>query len=304
LSTVDLAGMEIFARVAETRSFSAAARRLGVSKSVVSKHISRLEQNLGVRLLNRTTRSLSLTEIGEQFYRRCAEIVAAAEDAERQAMHLQAQPRGVLKIAAPTSFGMLHVAPALTDLLRRCPELHVDLTLTNRVVNLVEEGFDMSLLIEPPPNTGVVARPIARLPRCVCASPDYIADRGAPESPEALANHQCILFTGTPSPRRWVLNGSGRDLMIGVDGRVCINNLNAIRLAALAGAGIAMLPLHLVHGDLVRGQLVALLPDHPPAAATLYAMYPANRHVSAKVRAFIDFAVERFSDKTLTVQQP
>jgi len=196
--------MEIFARVAEAKSFSAAARRLDLSKSVVSKHISQLEQRLGVRLLNRTTRSLSLTEVGEQFYHRCAEIVSSAEEAERQAMHLQAEPRGLLKLTASVSFGTRHVAPALTKFLERYPELHVDLTLTNRVVNLVEEGFDMSLLIEQLPTPGVVARPIARLRRYVCASPTYVARRGMPDCPAALKHHECILFTGAPMPANLV----------------------------------------------------------------------------------------------------
>src|SRR5581483_9927841 len=282
--------------VAEARSFSAAARRLGLSKSVVSKHVTQLEQRLGARLLNRTTRSLSLTEVGEQFYRRCSEIVSAAEEAERQAMHLQAQPCGILKLAAPVSFGSHHVAPALTQFLKIHPQLHVDLTLTNRVVNLVEEGFDMSLLIEQQPSPGVVARPITTLRRHLCASPEYLAQRGEPESPADLKQHECILFTGRPSPRRWRLVGPSGEVTAAVDGRLCSNNFTAIRAAALGGLGIALLPHHVAADDLAAGTLLPVLREYRPPGGVLTAVYPANKHVPSKVRVFIDFIVQRFGD--------
>jgi len=289
--------METFARVAEAKSFSAAAQRLNVSKSVVSKHITQLEQRLGVRLINRTTRSLSLTDIGEQFYARCAEIVAAAEEAERQAMHLQAAPRGVLKITAPVSFGMRHLAPALTQFLKVYPELHVDLSLTNRVVNLVEEGFDMSLLIEQQPTPNIVARPITTIHRYICASPAYLAEHGTPNTPEALKQHECILFTGTAHPRKWPVTGPNGQITISVNGRLCINNFNAIQAATLAGAGVALLPDHIAGEDLAAGRLVALLPEYSPSCSVLTAIYPANKHVASKVRVLIDFLVQRFGDR-------
>ena len=286
--------MQIFVRVAEARSFSKAAQRLELSKSVISKHIAELEKSLGVRLLNRTTRSISLTEIGQEFYERCADVMAAAQDAERVALHLQAEPRGVLKVATPVTFGMLHVAAALPELLKMFPELHIDLTLTNRVVNLVEEGFDVSILIEQQPHAGAVARPICSIQRFICASPLYLDTYGVPVQPEDVKQHQCILFTGVGAPRKWRVTGPDGEVAISVDGRLCINNFNAIRTAALTGSGIALLPHHVIEEDLRLGSLIPLLPAYRPVPSTMCAVYPANRHVSPKVRAFIDFMVRRF----------
>ena len=289
--------MEVFARVAEAKSFSEAARRLQISKSVVSKHVTRLERRLGVRLLNRTTRSVALTEPGQQFYHRCAEIVAAAEDAERAAMDEQAQVRGTLKVTVPVSFGMLHVALALPDLRRRYPDLCVDLTLTNRVVSLVEEGYDCSVLIDHEPSLGVVARPIGRSDRCICASPAYLAQHGTPDSLEALKDHECILFTGVPSLRKWRLMGPDGEVWANVDGKLSMNNFNAIRAAAVRHGGIALIPEHVAAVDLREGRLVAILRDYTPAPATIYVTFPGNRHVAPKVRVFVDFLIERFGSR-------
>jgi len=293
---MDLEGMHIFARVAEAKSFSEAARRLRISKSVVSKHVDRLEKSIGVRLLNRTTRSVSLTEVGQQFYQRCADIVSAVEDAERIAMHLQSDARGTLKVATPVSFGTFNIASELPLLRERHPELAVDLTLTSRVVSLIDEGYDMAVLIDQAPSPGVVARTIAPIERSICASPQYLARHGTPDSLEALKRHECVVFTGPGSGRKWHLRGPQGELWTSVHGAMCMNNLNAIRTAVLAHGGIGLLPHYLVGADLREGRLVALLPEFPPVSANMCAVYPAQRHLSPKVRVFVEFLIERFGN--------
>jgi DNA-binding transcriptional LysR family regulator len=294
---MDLAAMAIFARVAEAKSFSEAARRLKISKSVVSKHVTDLERSMGVRLLNRTTRSVSLTEIGQEFYQRCAEIVAAAEEAERVAMNEQSEVRGTLKVTASVSFGVLQLAPALPDLRERHPHLSIELTLTSRVVSLVEEGYDCSVLIEREPTPGVVARRIGPAERCICASPGYLEKRGVPRSLEELNDHECILFTGVGSPRKWCFRGPGGEVGVRVNGKLSINNYNAIRAAAVRNAGIALLPAHVAAAELRAGRLVPILPDYTPVPSTICVVYPANRHVASKVRAFVDVMVQRFGSE-------
>lgn len=292
---MDLVGMQIFVRVVEAKSFSAAARRMKLSKSVVSKHVSRLERSMGVRLLNRTTRSISLTEIGRAFYERCAEVIAAAEQAELTATRFQSEPRGTLLVAAPVSFGMLHLASALPGLLASCPELGVELTLTNRQVNVIEEGFDAAIVVATDLQPGLVARRIATVARHLCASPDYLARRGTPATPASLRDHDCLVFTAPTWEKRWGLRTAEGEVYVPVEGRLGINNLNALRHAAIAGAGIALLPAYLVADDLARGTLVAVMPHAPPIPSTLHVVFPPSRHLSPKVRAFVDFLVEQFS---------
>jgi DNA-binding transcriptional LysR family regulator len=291
---MDLAGMEIFARVVEAKSFSAAARRLHLSKSVVSKHVTRLERSMGVRLLNRTTRCVSLTEIGREFYERCAEILAAAEQAELSATRLQSEPRGTLRISAPVTFGHHRLAPLLPDLLATCPALSVDLTLTNREIHVVEEGFDVALVIAHDLPPGMVARRITDLPRVICAAPAYVAERGMPQHVDDLRRHECLVCTGNGQDARWRLRGPDGEVAVPVRGRFAADALAALHVAALRGVGIALLPAFLADGDLRDGTLVPVLPTFVPVAGTLHALYPPTRHVSPKVRAFVDFLVARF----------
>jgi len=293
-ATMDLAGMEIFARVVEARSFSGAARRLNMSASVVSKSVTRIERSLGVRLLNRTTRSISLTEIGREFYARCAHIVAAAEDAEAMTAGMQSAPRGTLKVNVPVSFGVLHIVPALAELLAVYPELHVDMTLNDREVQLAEEGYDVAVMIAAEPRATLVARKLAPIRQALCAAPVYLRRHGTPASVAALAQHNCIVFSRLGPERHWHFEGAGGRASVEVNGALRLDNENAVRQAALAGCGIALLPTYIVGGDLQQGALRVVLPEYKAAETALYATYLPNRYLAAKVRVFVDYLVARF----------
>jgi DNA-binding transcriptional LysR family regulator len=291
---MDLAGMETFARVVEARSFSAAARRMNVSTSVVSKCVTRMEQSLGVRLLNRTTRSISLTEIGTAFYARCAHIVAAAEEAEAMAAGLQSEPRGTLKVNVPVTFGVLHIVPAREHLLAACPELCVDMTLNDGPLHLVEGGYDVAVLIAHEPHASLVARKLAPIRQRLCATADYLRRHGVPSSPADLARHNCIVFSRLGPERSWRFTGSDGDVTVEVNGSLRLDNENAVRQAALAGIGIAFLPTYIVGADLQQNRLQPVLPDYGVPETALFATYLPNRYLAAKVRVFVDFLVARF----------
>ena len=285
--------MEIFARVVEARSFSGAARRLNVSTSVVSKCVTRMERSLGVRLLNRTTRSISLTEIGREFYARCAHIVAAAEDAEAMTAGMQSTPRGTLKVNVPVSFGVLHIVPVIAGLLATYPELQVDMTLNDREVQLAEEGYDVAILIAAEPRATLVARKLAPIRQALCAAPAYLRRHGAPASVAELAHHDCIVFSRLGPERHWHFDSADGRASVEVSGALRLDNENAVRQAALAGCGIALLPTYIVGGDLQQGTLRTVLAEYKAAETALYATYLPNRYLAAKVRVFVDYLVGR-----------
>ena len=291
---MDLAGMEIFARVVEARSFSGAARRLNVSTSVVSKCVARMERTLGVRLLNRTTRSISVTEIGQAFYARCAHIVAAAEEAEAMTAGMQSTPRGTLKVNVPVSFGVLHIVPALDGLLAACPDLHIDMTLADREVHLAEEGYDVAVLIVTEPRPTLVARKLAPIRQALCASPAYLRGHGTPASLADLAHHDCIVFSHVGPERTWHFDGPDGPHSVEVNGSLRLDNENAVRQAALAGLGIALLPTYIVGADLQQSRLRVVLPEYRPPETTLFATFLPNRYLAPKARVFVDYLVARF----------
>lgn len=290
---MDLAAIEIFARVVEAKGFSAAARRLNLSKSAVSKHVTRLEKSLGVRLLNRSTRCVSLTEIGREFYERCADILAAAEQAELAATRMQAEPRGTLRVTSPVAFGIACLAALLPDFLRARPGLAVDLTLTNRAINLVDEGYDLSVVIAQELQPGVVARRVAAIRRTLCAAPAYIAERGMPGTPDDLHDHNCVVYTGDAQQRKWCLHDGRGTTSVTVAGNFLANNFAVLHQSVLRGVGVGLLPDFLAAPDVRRGALVKVLPEFEPDEAALYCVYTANRHVPPKVRAFVDFLISR-----------
>ena len=293
-ATVDLAAMAMFARVVEAKSFSGAARRLDVSTSVVSKCVTRLEQSLGVRLLNRTTRSVSLTEIGQAFYARCAHIVAAAEEAQALTAGMQATPRGTLKVNVPVSFGVLHVVPALPALLDAHPGLAIDMTLSDRDVRLANEGYDVAVSIAHEPRASLVARRLAPIRRRLCASPAYLKRRGVPACLDDLARHDCVVHSSGVGDRTWHFDGADGRASVEVNGPLRLDNDNAVRQAALAGLGIALLPTYIVGSDLREGRLRVVLPDCEAPALSLFATYLPNRYLAAKVRVFVDHLVATF----------
>jgi DNA-binding transcriptional LysR family regulator len=294
MTAMDLAGMEIFARVVEARSFSGAARRLNVSTSVVSKCVTRMERSLGVRLLNRTTRSISVTEIGQAFYARCAHIVAVAEEAEAMTAGMQSTPRGTLKVNVPVSFGVLHIVPALDGLLAGCPDLHIDMTLSDREVHLAEEGYDVAVLIAAEPRATLVARRLAPIRQVLCAAPAYLRRHGAPASLADLAQHHCIVFSRLGPERTWHFDGDNGHASVDVNGSLRLDNENAVRQAVLAGLGIALLPTYIVGADLQQKRLRVVLPEFRPPETSLFATYLPNRYLAAKARVFVDYLVARF----------
>ncbi|TAN51737.1 MAG: LysR family transcriptional regulator [Rhodospirillales bacterium] len=288
-----LAALRSFLSVADNRSFSQAARQLGLSKSLISRQISGLEAELGVRLISRTTRRLSLTEAGQAYGERCQRILADLEEADRAVGNLQASPRGRLKVTAPMSFGTLHLAPALPRFLERFPEVGLDLSLSDRIVDLIEEGFDLAIRIGRLNESSLVAKRLCAMPRVICASPDYLRRHGEPKHPADLGHHCC--FTHSELAQEWRLkDDQGRLEGIEVKGSVRANNGEALRDLALAGLGIIYLPSFFIGPDLRAKRLIPLLEAYTPQDSGLYAVYPHSRHLSPKVRAFLDFLAQSF----------
>jgi DNA-binding transcriptional LysR family regulator len=290
-----LSGMAVFATVVEAASFTEAARRLGLSKAAVSKTVARLEERLGARLLNRTTRRLALTEVGSAFFESCQRILTEAEEAERQVGQLNAQPRGTLRVNAPMSFGVTHLAPLLADFLGPHPDLSVDLTLNDRFVDLVEEGFDVAVRIGELADSSLIARRLATSRRVLVAAPSYLAARRRPLSLDDLKDHELLGYSYQQSGDSWRFAGPNGPRMVPLRPRVRANNGDALRQAAIGGLGIALLPTFIVAGDCGAGTLVELAVDADLSDIAIYAVYPHSRHLSAKVRAFIDYLALRFS---------
>lgn len=294
---MDMPGaMIVFAQVVDSRSFSAAAVRLGLSKSAVSKQIAKLEDRLGARLLNRTTRTLSPTDAGQDFYERCLRVVREVEEAERAITHLSAEPRGLLRLSAPASFGREYLAPLVPEMLARWPELRIEALFEDRFVDVVAEGFDLVIRITRLQDSSLVARRIASCRRVVCAAPSYLARRGVPRTPAELLQHDCILYSYATDQNEWEFLGpDGRLETVRVDGRLRANNAEVTLAALLAGAGLALSPDFIVGPDIAAGRLVPLLTDYENPFGAIYAVWPHNRNLAPKVRAVVDFLVERFA---------
>ena len=297
-ATDRLAAMAAFAKIVELNSFSAAARDLGLSKSVVSKLVACLEDEMGARLLNRTTRRLSLTEAGLAFYQGAQRALAEADAAEAAVTQLSTAPRGVLRVNAPMSFGVRHVAPALPDFMIEYSELAVELDLNDRAVDLVEEGYDIAVRIMPLRDSGLIVRRLAPSRFILCAAPAYLARRGTPFSPQDLADHECLLYSYQTTGDRWRFQGPGGERQVRASGRLHANNGDALLQAALGGAGVALLPSFICGEDVRAGRLVQLMPEwNQRADVDVCAVYPASRNLSPKVRVFIDFLAARFGER-------
>lgn len=287
------ASMEAFVRVVDSGSFTRAAERLGVTRAAISKHVRQLEEHLGVRLLNRTTRQVALTETGATFYERASSILDDMAEAELAASRLNEEPRGVLRVAAPMSFGTLHLANVVGDFMDRWPDVTIQLSLNDRFVDLIEEGFDVGVRIGNLSDSSLIARKIAPMPVVLCAAPAYLKSRGAPESPEALRKHDCLHYGNLEAGGTWKLEDrSGGVRNVSIASRICVNNGDVLRKVALAGQGIALLPSFLIMGDVKSGDLVQVLPEYRAPESSLFAIYPPNRYLAAKVRVFIDYLVE------------
>ncbi len=291
----NLKRMVIFSHVVETQSFSAAARRLGIARSAVCRHIALLEESVGARLLNRTTRSMSLTDAGEIFYQSCARIVEEADAATHRISQLKNELTGNLKIAGPGGFGP-QLASLIAAFTKKYTAINVELLLDDRVIDMVEEGIDVSIRVGWPEDSSLIARKLGESPRLLCASPDYIERRGRPESPAQLAEHECIIFTLLPTPYHWTFTRNKRRETIQAKGRIKANNAQAIRTFILDGVGIAALSNFMVGNDIRAGRLEHLLPDYDCGSAGVYAVYQDRRYQQNKVRLFIDFIQENLAD--------
>ena len=290
-----LAALEAFARVAETGSFSAAARGLNLSKSLISRQVSALEAELGARLISRTTRSLTLTEAGRGYYEQVTRILAQMEEADLSVSQLQATPRGRLRVNAPMSFSLLRLAPALPDFLALYPEIEVDMVMNDRRVDLMEEGFDLAIRIGRLADSSLVARKLGAMQRYIVASPAYLAERGTPKVPADLRHHACLCYSNADTIDEWrFCEPDGRPISIEVKGRVRANNGDLLRIAALRGLGFVDLPNFLVAGDIESGALVPVLQDYVKQDGGVYAVYPHARYLPPKIRVFIDFLAERW----------
>lgn len=293
-----LATMEAFVRVAETKSFSEAARRLRSSKSLISRQVADLEAHLGVRLFHRTTRSLTLTEEGRAYHTQVTRILAEIEEADLAVSQTRTAPRGRLKVSAPMSFGILHLAPAVPIFMARYPEVELDLNLNDRYVDLVDEGLDLSIRVGRLGESSLVARKLADLRMILCASLAYLDQFGTPETPDDLKDHRCLCYSTNTLVPEWRLQHLDRTpWSLPIKAHLHANNGDVLRVAALAGSGIAFLPNFIVGADLQASSLISLLRGYVPEDAGIYAVYPHSRHLSPKVRAFIDFLIEHFGPR-------
>ena len=285
--TVDrLTSMTVFARVASTRSFSGAARELGISQATASKHVQTLEDWLGVRLLHRTTRRVALTDAGESFFAQCSRILDDME-AARSAAKPEAPVRGNLRITAPVVFGSTRLGPLVVDFLQQHPDLSLNGELSDRSVDLIEEGYDLAIRTSPATGGGLVAWPLMPLDYVLCAAPSYLARHGTPCTPGDLTTHHCITGTGA-SGANWRFDGPDGPTEVPIFGRLQVNNAMLRCDVARAGAGVLLCAEYLVEGDFANGRLVRLLPDHKPAGSTLHAVSPAYRAGSPKVRSLVN----------------
>jgi DNA-binding transcriptional LysR family regulator len=286
--------MEVFVATVDSGSFTAAAEAFNISSVMVGKYIRALEERLGARLLTRTTRRQSLTEIGRQYCEHCRQILADIRAAESGAEAMRATPRGTLKINAPVSFGTQRLAPAIADYLALYPEVSVDLNLNDRVIDLVDEGYDVAIRIGALDDSGLIARPLKPYRMLICASPEYLARAGTPTTPADLAVHQCLDFMHWNKRLRWKLNeADGSETEVPAS-RFRSNNGQALRMAALHGHGIVMQAEILLGEDVASGRLVSLLESYLPAPRAIHLVYARDRQPTPKMTTFIDFVLERF----------
>ena len=292
-----LHAMTVFAKVVEQGSFARAAERLSISSSACSRQVAELEAHLETRLLNRTTRRLSLTEGGQGFYERCVQLLADLDEAEQAAAQNAARPRGTLRVMTSINFGVRHVSPAIGEFLAKYPDVRFDVSLSDRIVDLVEEGYDLAIRIGSAGGETLVARKLGEARMVACASPAYLKAHGAPKTPEDLARHSCLTYEYMPLRNVWTFRGKdGREHAVRVSGPLHSNNGDLLAAAAVAGVGIAYEPEFILGPDLKAGRLVPILGSYTSPLGPIYAVYPSRRYLSAKVRAFVDFLAERFAN--------
>ncbi|MFB1479681.1 LysR substrate-binding domain-containing protein [Corallococcus sp. RDP092CA] len=289
---MDLNELLVFARVVQAGSFTAAAKALRMPKSTVSRKVSELEERVGAQLLQRTTRTLHLTEVGRAYYAHCERIVAEAEAAELAVTRLQAGPHGLLRVTTPLSVSFL--APLVARFMEQYPDVQVELLCTDRAVDLMEEGFDLAVRAGRLPDSSLMARRLGDIERVVVAAPEYLQARGAPRSPADLVRHDCLFFGTSLRGNVWTLHASGRPVDVKVSGRLVVNEPDMLHAVTLQGAGVALLPGLQCGEDLASGRLQRVLPDWSSAGAPVHAVYPPTRHHVPKVMAFVEVLREHW----------
>ncbi|MEO1017382.1 MAG: LysR substrate-binding domain-containing protein [Pseudomonadota bacterium] len=290
--------LRVFTTVVDDGGFAKAARRMGMATSSITRQVNALEGHLGTRLLNRSTRRLTLTDAGESYYEHAVRILGDLDEANRSVSEVDGQPRGRLRVSLPVAFARLHVAPSISAFLKSCPDIELDLMLTDNVVNLVEERIDLAVRIGNVEGSSLIARKLAPQRRLVCASPAYLERRGEPRVPKELIDHNCLTFAYAGGDQSWRFAGPSGAETVRVKGSLRANNSEVLREAAIGGTGIILMPSWLVGGDLKARTLQVLFADWQVslggAETAIYAVYLPNRRGSKRVRAFIDFLIARF----------
>lgn len=290
-----LARMAVFAQVVHSQGFSAAAQKLGLSKSLVSEAVSELEKSLGVKLLNRTTRRVHVTESGAVFYEHCRHMLDAAEQAQASVARMQSEPQGRLRVTAEVGFATRHLLPAANEFQGKYPKVTIEMVVTGRVVDLAQEGIDLALRIAAQPAPNVVARKLADNRLMLCASPAYLAKHGIPRTLEDLAEHSCLLFPVHSDKGHWKFIRDGRTRSVAVPSRLVIDDIEGIRYAVVSGLGLGILPTFMASADVRAGALAPVLQQYQVVGNLgIYLVYLPTRFVPRKVRAFVDFLLERF----------
>ena len=291
-----LGAIQVFAQVVESGSFAKAAGRLGLSTSATSRQVADLEAHLQTRLLNRTTRRVSLTESGQAFYERAVQLLADLEEAEQEAARTAVVPRGTIRLTTSLNFGVRHLAPAIAEFLAAHAEVRFDVSLSDRIVDLVEEGFDLGVRIGTAGSENLVARKLGETRLVPCASPQYLLAHPAPKTPEDLADHNCFTYEYVTPRNLWRFrDASGRERAVRIAGTLHSNNGDLLAEVAARGAGIVFEPAFIVGPEVRAGRLLPLLQEFTPPPVPIYVVYPSRKHLSAKVRRFVDFLVERFA---------
>jgi DNA-binding transcriptional LysR family regulator len=291
-----IAVLAAFVKVAEAGSFVSAAKRLSVTGDVVTKHVQVLERRLGIRLLNRTTRQVSLTEAGTRYYQSCARVLSDFTEAERLARLLKSAPSGTLRVNTDTSLARV-LGPIVADYVARYPGVAFELTTNDQAVDFVGERFDLAVRAgDFPDRTSLVRRRIGMRRSVLCVSETYVARAGEPRHPPELARYNCLIWSHLPADRRWRFTGTDGRCVVEIDGNLWSNSIELLRAATIAGQGISLLPLDVVFDDLRTGRLRRLLSDNKPQDATVYAIYPACRRMSVNLRTFLDYLVEQWQD--------
>ncbi|WP_211463803.1 LysR family transcriptional regulator [Collimonas silvisoli] len=288
--------MKVFVKVTETGSLSGAARILNLSNPSVTRHIAELEEYLGARLLNRSTRRLSLTDTGGAYLERCKQLLADLEQATLAAGMHAANPSGVLRVNAPVSFSVSHLGRLLPLYAQRYPNVELDVTLSDRIVDLVEEGFDLAIRIGRLQNSSLVMRKLATAHVLTCAAPAYLEQHGVPQHPDDLARHACLTYAYTLPDNEWRLKRDGKTHTVRISGGLHCNNGDLLLAAAIAGMGVIRQPTFII-GDAIRdGRLLPILTDYHGDELAIHAVYPSRQHLSAKVRTFVDFLAQQFGE--------